>query len=28
MSLGIKGVIGIFMPARTNTKDLVPPAQA
>jgi cytochrome c oxidase subunit I len=28
MSLGIKGVIGIFMPARTKTKDLVPPAQA
>ena len=24
MSLGLKGVIGIFMPARTETKELVP----
>ena len=26
MSLGLKGVIGIFMPAATDTKDLVPAA--
>lgn len=24
MSIGIKGVIGIFMPAETDTKDLLP----
>jgi cytochrome c oxidase subunit 1 len=24
MSVGIKGVIGIFTPAKTNTKDLIP----
>ena len=24
MSVGIKGVIGIFGPAKTNTKDLIP----
>lgn len=27
MSLGIKGVIGIFMPAKSDTKDLVPSSQ-
>jgi cytochrome c oxidase subunit 1 len=24
MTVGIKGVIGIFMPAKTDTKDLLP----
>ena len=24
MSVGLKGVIGIFMPAKSNTKDLLP----
>jgi cytochrome c oxidase subunit 1 len=24
MSVGLKGVVGIFMPAKINTKDLLP----
>ena len=27
MSVGLKGVIGIFMPAKSDTKDLLPAAK-